>query len=66
MSRRWAEESFGLMGRTPDHVAGFLAGYAAKPAFSRKRESSMRRMSRIMNMRGTITCTYPMRSFPRR
>ena len=31
MSRRWAEESFGLLGRTPDHVAGFLAGYAAKP-----------------------------------
>src|SRR5215469_3405739 len=31
MSRRWAEETFGLMGRTPDHVAGFLAGYAAKP-----------------------------------
>ena len=30
MSRRWAEETFGLMGRTPDHVAGFLAGYAAK------------------------------------
>lgn len=32
MSMRWAEESFGLMGRTPDHVAGFLAGYAAKPS----------------------------------
>ena len=32
MSRRWAEETFGLMGRTPDHVAGFLAGYAAKPS----------------------------------
>ncbi|HXJ02683.1 MAG TPA: 4-hydroxyphenylacetate 3-hydroxylase N-terminal domain-containing protein [Micropepsaceae bacterium] len=32
MSTRWAEESFGLMGRTPDHVAGFLAGYAAKPS----------------------------------
>ncbi len=32
MSRRWADESFGLMGRTPDHVAGFLAGYAAKPS----------------------------------
>jgi 4-hydroxyphenylacetate 3-monooxygenase len=30
MSARWAEETFGLMGRTPDHVAGFLAGYAAK------------------------------------
>src|SRR4029077_11010746 len=23
--------SFGLMGRTPDHVANFIAGYAAKP-----------------------------------
>jgi 4-hydroxyphenylacetate 3-monooxygenase len=30
MSTRWALESFGLMGRTPDHVAGFLTGYAAK------------------------------------
>jgi 4-hydroxyphenylacetate 3-monooxygenase len=29
--RRWADETFGLMGRTPDHVAGFLAGFAAKP-----------------------------------
>jgi 4-hydroxyphenylacetate 3-monooxygenase len=28
----WAESTFGLMGRTPDHVAGFIAGYAAKPA----------------------------------
>jgi 4-hydroxyphenylacetate 3-monooxygenase len=27
----WAEQTFGLMGRTPDHVAGFFAGYAAKP-----------------------------------
>ena len=32
MSQRWAEETFGLMGRTPDHVAGFLTGYAAKPS----------------------------------
>ena len=30
--RRWAEETFGLMGRTPDHVAGFLAGFAASPS----------------------------------
>ena len=30
-AERWAEASFGLMGRTPDHVAGFIAGYAAKP-----------------------------------
>src|SRR5215212_6742618 len=32
-AERWAELSFGLMGRTPDHVANFFAGYAAKPAF---------------------------------
>lgn len=28
----WAEATFGLMGRTPDHVAGFFAGYAAVPS----------------------------------
>jgi 4-hydroxyphenylacetate 3-monooxygenase len=27
----WAEATFGLMGRTPDHVAGFFCGYAAAP-----------------------------------
>lgn len=27
----WAEKSFGLMGRTPDHVANFFAGFAAAP-----------------------------------
>jgi 4-hydroxyphenylacetate 3-monooxygenase len=27
----WAEATFGLMGRTPDHVAGFFCGYAAVP-----------------------------------
>jgi 4-hydroxyphenylacetate 3-monooxygenase len=26
--RRWSEACYGLMGRTPDHVAGFLAGFA--------------------------------------
>lgn len=30
-AERWAEQTFGLMGRTPDHVANFLAGFAAKP-----------------------------------
>src|SRR5215813_2716377 len=30
-SETWAEATFGLMGRSPDHVAGFFAGYAAKP-----------------------------------
>ncbi len=31
-SETWAEATFGLMGRTPDHVASFFAGYAAAPA----------------------------------
>src|SRR5580704_6412062 len=30
-AEKWAEATFGLMGRTPDHVAGFIAGYTAKP-----------------------------------
>ncbi|CAM5204029.1 Anthranilate 3-monooxygenase oxygenase component [Castellaniella defragrans] len=33
MSQKWAEATCGLMGRTPDHVAGFLAGYASCPGF---------------------------------
>src|ERR1700755_2375124 len=28
---KWAEATFGLMGRSPDHVAGFFTGYAAVP-----------------------------------
>jgi 4-hydroxyphenylacetate 3-monooxygenase len=31
-SETWAESTFGLMGRTPDHVAGFFTGYAAAPS----------------------------------
>jgi 4-hydroxyphenylacetate 3-monooxygenase len=31
--RRWTEHTFGLMGRTPDHAAGFFSGFAANPAF---------------------------------
>ena len=30
-SEKWAEATFGLMGRTLDHVAGFFCGYAAVP-----------------------------------
>ncbi len=30
-SETWAEATFGLMGRTPDHVGGFFAGFAAVP-----------------------------------
>ncbi len=31
-SETWAHHTFGLMGRSPDHVANFFAGYAAKPS----------------------------------
>jgi 4-hydroxyphenylacetate 3-monooxygenase len=31
-SEKWAEATFGLMGRSPDHVGGFFTGYAAAPA----------------------------------
>ena len=30
-SEAWAEATYGLMGRTPDHVAGFFTGFAAAP-----------------------------------
>jgi 4-hydroxyphenylacetate 3-monooxygenase len=30
-AEKWAEQTFGLMGRTPDHVANFFCGFAAKP-----------------------------------
>src|SRR5258708_27760593 len=32
-SETWAEATFGLMGRTLDHVAGLLCGFAAVPSF---------------------------------
>jgi 4-hydroxyphenylacetate 3-monooxygenase len=31
-AEKWAEQTFGLMGRTPDHVSNFFAGFAAKPS----------------------------------
>jgi 4-hydroxyphenylacetate 3-monooxygenase len=30
-SETWSEATFGMIGRTPDHVAGFFTGYAAVP-----------------------------------
>ena len=30
-SETWSEATFGMVGRTPDHVAGFFCGYAAVP-----------------------------------
>jgi 4-hydroxyphenylacetate 3-monooxygenase len=32
-SEMWSESTFGMIGRTPDHVAGYFAGYAAVPEF---------------------------------
>lgn len=31
MFERWAEATFGLMGRTPDQLAGILTGFSVKP-----------------------------------
>ncbi len=31
-AEKWAEQTFGLMGRTPDHVSNFFTGFAAKPS----------------------------------
>lgn len=31
-AEKWAELTFGLLGRSPDHVAGFFCGFAAKPS----------------------------------
>jgi 4-hydroxyphenylacetate 3-monooxygenase len=45
-AEKWAELSFGLMGRTPDHVANFFAGYAAKPAFFGKHSESLTKFYR--------------------
>lgn len=28
---RWAQETYGMVGRSPDHVAGFFAGFASHP-----------------------------------
>ncbi len=30
-SEAWSELSFGMMGRTPDHVSNYFGGYAAVP-----------------------------------
>lgn len=29
--KAWADETWGLMGRSPDHVAGFITGMACRP-----------------------------------
>lgn len=31
-AEKWAELTFGLMGRSPDHVSNFFCGFAAKPS----------------------------------
>ena len=63
-AEKWAELSFGLMGRTPDHVANFFAGYAAKPSvFS---ASTRRTCSDSIAKRATRTRTSATRSYRRR
>ena len=67
-AEKWAEATFGLMGRTPDHVAGFIAGYAAKPALVRGGRPAVRRQPR-QDLRASArqpSSTSPMRSCRRR
>jgi len=46
-AEKWAELSFGLMGRSPDHVANFFTGYAAKPSVFAK--SGAQYAERVVN-----------------
>jgi 4-hydroxyphenylacetate 3-monooxygenase len=41
--KRWADETYGLLGRSPDHVPGFLSGFAGSPAFFGPRGDNVRR-----------------------
>jgi 4-hydroxyphenylacetate 3-monooxygenase len=41
--KRWADETYGLLGRSPDHVPGFLAGFAGSTGFFGPREENVRR-----------------------
>src|ERR671922_285079 len=45
-AEKWAELTFGLMGRTPDHVSNFFAGYAAKPRLFGKYADNLLRFYR--------------------
>jgi 4-hydroxyphenylacetate 3-monooxygenase len=31
--KRWSDQTYGLLGRSPDHVAGFLSGFAGSTAY---------------------------------
>ena len=67
-SEKWAEATFGLMGRSPDHVAGFFCGYAAVPERVRGRRPEVRRQRRLVlrERRATSTSTSATRSCRRR
>ena len=67
-SETWADATFGLMGRTPDHVASFFAGYAAEPEFLRRRRHRRfaDNLSRSTNTFATTMCISPTPSFRRR
>jgi 4-hydroxyphenylacetate 3-monooxygenase len=41
--KRWADETFGLLGRSPDHVPGFLSGFAGSTPFFGSRGDNVRR-----------------------
>ena len=41
--RLWAEATFGLMGRSPDHVPGFITGFALRPDLFAQEGAALRR-----------------------
>ena len=41
--KRWADETYGLLGRSPDHVASFLAGFAGAATFFGERADNVLR-----------------------
>ena len=50
--RHWAEGSFGLMGRTPDHVASLITGFAGmRDVFDRGRRAVRRQRRRLLPAR---------------
>ena len=44
----WSEASFGLIGRSPDHVSGFFTGFAAVPEVFAEGGQAIRRQCRLV------------------
>ena len=62
LHRNWARCSFGLFGRSPDHVAGWITGMACMPSvFERLGQRYVENIKNTTAMPARTTCTLPMR-----